>query len=315
MRKAVRILPKRALYRTALSLYASYASDFQTAEREVRTIQEPDALSMLALAFAQLGQGQLSEAKATYENLRKINAQGASNAASGLGDLAAYEGRFSDAARILEQGAKADVSSMNPDRAATKFVSLAHVHLLRGQKMPAVAAAERALANSKAVNIRFLAARTFVEVGEIAKARPLIAGLATEVQVEPQAYAKLVEGVALMKKGAWRQAIEALTDATSLADTWIGHFDLGRAYLGAGQPTQADSEFDRCITRRGEALSLFLDEEPTFSYLPTVYYYQGRAREEMKTEGFVESYRTYLKIRGNSSEDPLLREVRRRAGL
>ena len=32
--------------------------------------------------------------------------------------------------------------------------------------------------------------------------------------------------------------------------------------------TEADSEFDRCLTRRGEALSLFLDEEPTFAFLP-----------------------------------------------
>jgi eukaryotic-like serine/threonine-protein kinase len=189
------------------------------------------------------------------------------------------------------------------------------VHLLWRKDSAAVAAAEKALANSKAVNIRFLAARTFVEAGEIGKARPLIDGLAAEVQGEPQAYAKIVEGDAFMKRRNWSQAIKALTDANSLVDTWIGHFDLGRVYLAAGQPTQADSEFDRCITRRGEALSLFLDEEPTFSYLPSVYYYQGRAREGMKTEGFAESYRTYLNIRGKSNEDPLLQEVRKRAGL
>ena len=50
-------------------------------------------------------------------------------------------------------------------------------------------------------------------------------------------------------------------------------------------------EFDRCLKRRGEALALFLDEEPTFGYFPTVYYYQGRVREQMKIDGFAESYR------------------------
>ena len=45
---------------------------------------------------------------------------------------------------------------------------------------------------------------------------------------------------------------------------------------------QADAEFDRCLKRRGEALALFLDEEPTYSYLPPVYYYQGRVREGLK---------------------------------
>jgi hypothetical protein len=59
---------------------------------------------------------------------------------------------------------------------------------------------------------------------------------------------------------------------------------------------------------------LFLEEEPSFGYLPSVYYYQGRVREGLKS-GFAESYREYLNIRGKSTEDPLLPEVRRRAGL
>ncbi len=48
---------------------------------------------------------------------------------------------------------------------------------------------------------------------------------------------------------------------------------------------QADSEFDRCIQRRGEALALFLDEEPTYAFFPPVYYYRGRVREAMNTAG------------------------------
>ena len=58
--------------------------------------------------------------------------------------------------------------------------------------------------------------------------------------------------------------------------------ELGLAYLEAGMFAQADSEFDRCIKRRGEALALFIDEEQTYGYLPAVYYYQGRAREGLK---------------------------------
>ena len=64
-----------------------------------------------------------------------------------------------------------------------------------------------------------------------------------------------------------------------------------------------------------DTLSLFLDEDPTYGYLPSVYYYQGRVREAIKTAGFAESYRAYLNIRGNSTEDPLLADVRKRAGL
>ena len=99
-----------------------------------------------------------------------------------------------------------------------------------------------------------------------------------------------------------------------MTDTWIGRFDLGRAYLQAGAFAEADSEFDRCIKRRGEAMELFMDDGPTYSYLPFVYYYQGRDREGLKSAGFADSYRAYLSIRGKSSEDPLPADIHRRLG-
>jgi tetratricopeptide (TPR) repeat protein len=312
MRRVVDIVPERALFRDNLALYANYAGDFQTGEREARKVQEPDVYASLALAFAQLGQGQQSAAAATYRKLGTMGALGASIEASGLGDLAIYEGRFSDAVRILERGAAADLTSKNADRAAAKFTSVAYARILRGQKVQAVAAAEQALTNSKAVKIRFLAARIFVEADQIARAQELIAGLASEVQAEPRAYAKIVESETALRGGDPRDAINVLVEANGLLDTWIGHFDLGRAYLDAGQLAQADSELDHCIKRRGEALALFLDEEPTYGYYPPVYYYQGRVREELKTAGFVDWYRKYLDIRGKADEDPLTPEVRRR---
>ena len=97
-------------------------------------------------------------------------------------------------------------------------------------------------------------------------------------------------------------------------DTWIGRFDLGRAYLEAKAYAEADSEFDRCIKRRGEALELFMDDMPTYSLLPAVYYYQGQVREGLKSPAFGDSYRTYLDLRGKSTEDSLLPEVRRHVG-
>jgi len=315
MRRVVAILPKRALYRVNLALYAAYGSDFQTAEQEARTAEELGSRwGVFALALAQLGQGQARQAAETYDKLGKLDELGVSQAASGLGDLAIYEGRFADAVRILTAGSTADVASKNPDRAAAKLVMLAHAQRLRGQKAAAIATGERALESSNAPKIRFLTARVFAEAGAIARAKALAAGLASELQAEPQAYAKTLEGMISLENGDPRQAIKALTEANALLDTWIGHFDLGRAYLEAGLFTQADSEFDRCIKRRGEALALFLDEEPTFGLFPPVYYYQGRVREALQSVGSVESYRTYLGIRGASREDTLLPEIRKREG-
>jgi hypothetical protein len=105
-----------------------------------------------------------------------------------------------------------------------------------------------------------------------------------------------------------------MTEANGLLDTWIGRFELGRAYLEANAFAEADSEFDQCLKRRGEALSLFLDEVPTYGYFPPVYYYQGRVREGLKSSGAADSYRNYLSIRGQAREDPLLREIQHRLG-
>jgi tetratricopeptide (TPR) repeat protein len=313
MREAVRILPKRVVLRSNLALFAAYAGEFEPTEQEVRALEEPDDQAIAALALSQLGRGLLPEAAETYKRLGTMGDSGASYAVSGLADLALYEGRFSDAVRTLERAVAADLASKNADGAAMKLVLLAYVHLMQAQKGPAVAAARKAVMNSSAVAIQFLAARVMVEAGAIAEARKLAAPLAAEVVAERQAFGKIIEGGIALKSGNAREAIKILTDANSILDTWLGHFDLGRAYLELGAFPQADGEFDSCIKRRGEVLSL-LDEDPTFGYFPPVYYYQGRAREGMKAAGFADSYREYLKIRGASTEDPLLPEVRRRAG-
>ena len=314
MRQVVKILPNRALYRTNLALYSNYSGDFQAGEHEARAMTKPGMFGLLALALSQVGQGFVPLATETYESIGQVDPHARSYMTSGLGDLAAYEGRFSDAERILGDGAAADLAAKEPNRAAAKFAALGYARLQRGRKAPAVAAANDALANSSAVKVRFLAARILVEAGEIPKAQTLAAALGAEMQTESQAYAKIIDGLIALDGKDPRQAIKLITDANNLLDTWLGHFDLGRAYLDAGAPLQADSEFDRCLKRRGEALALFLDEEPTYAYFPPVYYYQGRVREALNATGFANSYRAYLAIRGSSKEDPLLPDVRRRAG-
>jgi tetratricopeptide (TPR) repeat protein len=318
MQRVIEILPKRSLYRTNLALYSLYGGNYVDGERLAREARElsPSGsegfVSRIPLAFAQVAQGRLPQAIETYQELGSLGAFGASWAASGLADIAIYEGRFSEAVGILEKGAAADLSSGEADRAAAKFAGLAYTQLLRGRTAQAIAAADRALEKSRITKIRFLAARVFAETGEIGRAKTLAAELASETQAEPQAYAKLIEGQMALHQGDSRTAVTLFTEAKGLLDTWIGRFDLGRAYLAAEQFAQADSEFDRCIQRRGEALSLFLDEEPTYGYFPLVYYYQGRVREGLGSSGSADSFRNYLKIRGGANEDPLLAEVRSR---
>jgi tetratricopeptide (TPR) repeat protein/predicted Ser/Thr protein kinase len=316
LQQAVKILPHNQPSRVNLALYLSYVGDFPAAEREARTVLQANPsyeTGYAGLAYAQVGQGQLDEAIKTYQQLEKVGNLGQSMAAPGLADIALYEGRFGEAAQLLEQGAAVDLKAGRPDSAAADFALLGYAQLLRKQKASALAALEKALANSKSTSTRFLAARSYAAAGESAKAHELAAGLASEAQIEPQAYAKLIEGEVMLQQGDARQAIPLFTQANNQLDTWIGHFDLGRAYLQVDSFVEADSEFDRCIKRRGETFDLF-DYVPTYSYLPEVYYYVGRVREGLKSPGAADSYKTYLSMRGKASEDPLLPEVRRRVG-
>jgi serine/threonine protein kinase/Flp pilus assembly protein TadD len=314
MRQALKILPNHMTYRLNVALWSAYAGDFAAAEREVAAIPNATADAMQPLPLSLLAQGRLQEAAAAYGKMATMGTFGGSFAASGLGDLAVYEGRYSDAVAIYERGVEADVKADNPDFAAEKLAALAHAQLSRGRIRAAVAAAERALANGKALSVRFLGARILVEAGATAKAQRIAASLAGDINAEPQAYGKIVEGEIALKQRNLPQAIKTLSDANAVLDTWIGHFDLGRAYLEAGAFAQADSEFDRCLTRRGEALML-VDEDPTYGYFPPVYYYLGRAREGLQSAGYLDLYREYLKIRGQSADDPLAADVRRRTGL
>jgi serine/threonine protein kinase/tetratricopeptide (TPR) repeat protein len=312
-RVAVQMLPNHMGYRTNLALLTAFAGDFPAVEDEVRAIPVPTPVALLALAYSQHARGMLAEARATYEKMAAMGATGASFSAAGLADLAIYEGRFSEAIPILENGVATDLAAKSASRAAIKFTSIAQAHLMRGATAPAIAAADQALATFNSMAVRFLSARVYVEAGAIEKAQKLAATLTAELPATPQAHGKIILGEIALKQGDAREAIKILTESTTILDTWLGRFALGRAYLEAGAYPQADSEFDRCIARRGEALSL-MEEGPTYGQYPAIHYYQGRVREALGTAAFADSYREYLRIRGASGEDPLLPDVRRRAG-
>jgi tetratricopeptide (TPR) repeat protein len=270
LRRALSILPNHVTYRTNLAMFAAYAGEFDVAEQMVRSINEPSAPALQALPLSLLGQGRTAEAVEAYQRLSEMGVWGQSFATAGLGDVALYEGRFADAAQMFERGVAADLDARRFDAAALKLVALANVEMSRARVTEATAAAERALTHSKALPVRFLAARILAQGGEFDASREVGSDLEAQVAVQPQAYAKIIEASVALKQGQSNAAIKLLTDANGMVDTWIGHFDLGRAYLEAGALPQADSEFDRCLKRRGEALSI-VDEDPTYGYFPPVW--------------------------------------------
>jgi serine/threonine protein kinase/predicted Zn-dependent protease len=316
-KRAVEIVPKGVGPRLNLAFISAFAGDFAGSEREARTalsINPKAAQGYLVLAEAQLGQGQIENASQSYHQLGSFGPDAASTATAGLADLAAYQARHADAVSILKQGAAADLEAKNKDGAARKYVMLANIEESLGSHAAALADADKALALSQFAPIEFLAASTYADAGELGKAEKLETSLSSSLSSESQAYGKIIAGLIALKKKDTNEAIRQMTAANNLLDTWIGRFELGRAYLEAGAFTEADAEFDRCLKRRGEAIELFDDNVPTYEYFPPVYYYEGRAREGMKNAGFAEFYRSYLGIRGQSSDDPLVIDIRHRLG-
>jgi eukaryotic-like serine/threonine-protein kinase len=314
-KRALVISPHSILQRNNYSMYALYNGDFDTALREAQSILQENPKFERALrtsALAELGLGNTEAAQADYEKLQAVSPYGASIAATGLADLDLYRGKLVDASSILEKAVSADLAAKNTESAAGNMAILALLQTTLGKTKESVSSASKAVEESKDVSVLYRAAQVYIAAGQEEKALQLVAPLAQKLEAEPQVYAKLIAGEAQLKKGDARDALNSFQDAQKLADTWLGHFDMGRAYLDAGAFTEASSEFDVCLKRRGEATSLFLDDVPSYHVLPTVYYYQGRAREGLNSPGAAESYKTFLAIKEKGAGDPLVADAQRR---
>ena len=310
----VDVSPKNLLQRNNLALYGVYAGDFATGAREAQTVVEQNpsfADAHNALAMARMGSGQTVEAEQTWQKLESLNARGASMSAMGLADLLLFRGQANDAIVLLEKAAAADLAGKDNDSAAAKYIVLAQAQLLAGRASQAEAAAAKAIALNNQESVLYSAGQIFAEAGQTSKAAQIASQLSSRIQPEPQMYGRLLDGEMSLKHKDARQALQQFQAAQKIYDTWLGHYDLGRAYLQAGMFTEADSEFELCLRRKGEASAVFLDDVPTFRILPTVYYYLGRAQEGLKSPSAADSYKTFVALQENGL-GPLLADARHR---
>lgn len=318
-RRSSQQFPKNVSRLNNVALYGMYASDFTGSVKDaegVLGLNPSFAKAYLAIALSSLGNNQPQKAIETYQKLATLSPQGASLASIGLADVALYEGRAKDAVTILENGIATDMDAKNTAAAALKSAVLAETQQRLGSKSQAQAAAERALQLSKNDAVQITIARAYAKAGLGAKAGPIVKELSSRLGADPQAYAKLIEGEIELERGNVRGAVKLFSDAQKISDTWLGHFDRGRAYVEMKAFTEADSELEACDKRRGEAAAIFLDDVPSFRYLPEVYYYLGRAQEGLKSAGAAASYKAFIGIREKGAPDPLLADARKRlAGL
>ncbi len=85
----------------------------------------------------------------------------------------------------------------------------------------------------------FTAGRALIDAGRAERALVLALQLDNRLEEEPRAYGALLRGEAALAAGRAREALTRFEEAGALADTWLGRFNLGRAYLALNAFTEA----------------------------------------------------------------------------
>lgn len=316
-RKAVEIYPKNVAQRNNVAFYAMYAGDFKTAideAREALKLNPGYEKAYIATALSHLGEGNAGEARKTYERLETVSPYGASLASLGLADVEMYEGHAQAAIDALNREPASKPGIRNASLAAMNLLTAAQCYVLLGKTKQASDNVAKALVGQTSPAILFPAARVYMRI-QPEKTKELAAVLERSSRPDSRAYGGLIQGEMYLEYRDAQSAIGEFQKAQQIADTWLGRFDLARAYVQAGDYPEADTEAETCLRRRGEAAAVFLDDIPSYRYFPAVFYYQARAEEGLKSRGAAKLYRAFLLIKKNADRDPLVDDARRRVGV
>ena len=306
-RRAADVYPTHVGRRNNVALYAMYAGQFEAAITEsdaARKLNNDFVKAYVARGLSEVGLGRNADAVKTFEALRVLKSVGASSyALAGLADIALYEGRTADAIRFLKEGAAEDEAAKNATSLAKKRVAMADALLAQGDAAGAAREAQRAVAEDQTTPTLLTAGLILARTGRAADANKVAERLASAVEVDPQAYARLIRAELSLAQRQPRAALEHVREAQKLADSWLGRVLLARTYLDLEMFPEATSEIDTAIRRVGEATAVALqDDVPTFRYFPPLHYYKGLAQEGLKSPAAKASFETFLAIKARGDE-------------
>ncbi len=304
--------PRNTVARCNVPDYYVFTSDFESARRDANKViaefPHPLPSVFVSLAVSEFMLGRRDAAIDVYHRLEPVDAMRTTNA---FADLAIAEGRLEEAAKILDKGIAAAGAAKNADEASREWAMLGEVRLRRGDRAGALAAADKATILAEAPAL-FAAATIETAAGNPKKALAIAARLAQDLAPDPRLLAKLIEADVARARGKPRDAIPIVQEAQRIADAWLTHFELGRAYLDLGAFADAYAELKTCLTRQGEGAVVFFDDFPSLRYLLPVTYYLGRAQEGLGSPDAVATYKAFLAKEPEADYDPLVLDARRR---
>ena len=282
--RLIEIYPERTLYRSNHALNAMWAGDFETAVEAAEGVilEDPEAFKPhMVLAMAALDAGNTEAALEAYRRMAATGPRGQSLASIGMADVALFEGRLDYAESTLMAGIAADSAADNERGIGTKTVALAQTFFAQEQRDATRDALEELVAENAGDGQLVPTAELLVALGELDAASEIAAGYAAQLRPKSRAYASLIEGMIALQQGEPIAAVDALRAAIDFQDLWIVRFYLGQAYLAAGYPAEAASEFDTAWQRRGEAMAMFFDDVPTWRYMAQLDRWREQARQSL----------------------------------
>ena len=306
------MFPNNPLRQNNVALYAMYAGKFDDAiagGKKAAALNKDYALAWVSQGLSSEALGKYDDAAAAYKQLSTINGWQA-RAGLGMADMAMLRGRTAEAASALEPLL---TQKLPPQQMARVQTTLAAVRLAQFKGPEAIKLAEDALKSSSDQVTRYEAGRVFAAASRLPRARELAAELEKSLVPETQALGMALGGEVQLIEGDVRGSVATLQASLKGADTWMTRYLLGRAYLLAGEYTDADREFDTCDRRKGEATAVYIDDVPTWRLVAPLYYYTGITRAELKRSTAADSLRTFVELKkGGDEKSSLVADAEKR---
>lgn len=302
-RKVLQASPADYLSRTKLALYGMYKGDWETAANEAEQVIAVDpeyGTAYLPIAMAALAQGQVDVSRDAYRRMALTNKteHGASAAELGLADIDLYFGLVGAAQERLRTGIDTDIDGGNHRMAALKTIALAQSYADQENFSAATTAAANALPLADGDASKVSVAMIYIQAGDLTSASAIVGALTEQADAHSRAYGQMLKGMILESEGARTEAILAMREAITIADLWLIRYQIGKAYLRAGNYPEALDELTTLKVRHGEATAVFLDDMPTYRLLAELPYWIGRVQEELKIRSAARAnYEEYVSLR------------------
>lgn len=316
-RKAIEIYPRNLSHRNNVALYALYAGDFAMARSEAERVlaEDPEfAKAYVAKALALLGAGQQRAARETWTKLAGVKRRGPFLSALGELDLLLAEGRNQEAARLAGQQLASATGSLKPEERLLFTALRATALAASGNASLAVASAKECLASGEEGTL-FQAGWVLANAGRT-DVQDFVTKISVETSVSGRQCGLLLQALLALAQGKLTDADSLLQKAAGILDSWLLRLVLGRWNLAAKRYVEASSELDACGRRLGEGLAVYIDDLPSYRFIPEFHFLKGSAELGLSPGSVPAGFKDFLAIRGAGADadDPLTRAVRAATG-